>query len=60
MNKEQIPGEIRVRNDGHKWTAEQWTGTHWLFLQIKSTRKELDEWIENDWTRFPVDTRATD
>ena len=60
MPRRYTPGELRIRSDSEKWTAEQWTGTHWLFLQIRPTRKDLDKWLEESWKRFPVDKTAAD
>ena len=61
MLKKYIPGELRVREDSNeKWTAEQWTGSRWLFLQIKETRRDINLWLENEWKRHPVDPGSSD
>lgn len=60
MEIKYIPGQLRISTDNKNWSAEQWSGRHWILLRVEETRKELDKWLESEWERYPIDSGATD
>ena len=60
METNYIPGQLRISTDNKNWTAEQWTGGHWILLKVEETREQLNKWLDSEWERYPVDNRATD
>ena len=60
MEDKYIPGQLRISTDSKNWTAEQWSGSHWILLKVEETREKLDKWIESKWERYPIDSGATD
>lgn len=60
METRYIPGQLRISTDNKHWTAEQWTGSHWILLKVEETREKLNEWLESKWERYPVDFGASD
>ena len=60
MEIKYIPGQLRISTDNKNWSAEQWSGRHWILLRVEETREELDKWLESKWERYPIDSGATD
>lgn len=60
MEAKYLPGQLRVSTDRKSWSAEQWTGNHWVLLKVEETREKLDKWLDSKWERYPVDNSATD
>ena len=60
METKYLPGQLRVSKDKKNWSAEQWTGKHWVLLKVEKSREALDKWLDSKWERYPVDNNATD